>query len=608
LAHASQETIEKCCNLNQFKDLSARKELIASTSILAALALLTLAGCTAKHYRESADKAAYGTIRGKAPLVPNMDTNFTIEQPGAIVLGPFPVTTNFQEYLGPDGAHEKGAHILRLTDALELATHHSRAYQNRKEQLYLGALTLTFARHQFTPLFAGSAQAKMSGENQEGTTLVPVGTITHTTTNSITGDVSNSITQLFKQEPVFKENQKVTGAGSLSADWLIRDVGRLSAAFTADFLRFVTGDPRVTTSSQLSAQFVRPLIRDAGFKRQREALIQAERDLLYSLRTFAQYRKDFSVQVARDYYNVLGRRDAVRNSYLNLETSRKNAERMRALVAEGRSTTAELGRLEQQALNTESSWINAIRSYQQALDDFKISMGLPVESKILLDDTELAALQIEHPDLSIEDSIRIALTGRLDFQNVHDALEDADRQTDLARNLLKPQLDFSANVSIASDPNRTYSLPDPQRYRWDAGLALDPGIDRTSERNSYRSALIARNRAARDVEQLEDEIKLQVRESWRTLDQAKRNYEISEISVKLAERRVEEQELLAEVGRARAQDQVDAQNDLISSKNQRTQALVTHTIARLQFWNNMGILTIKDNGQWEEVRHDQTTK
>ena len=41
---------------------------------------------------------------------------------------------------------------------------------------------------------------------------------------------------------------------------------------------------------------------------------------------------------------------------------------------------------------------------------------------------------------------------------------------------------------------------------------------------------------------------------------------------------------------------------------QRTQALVTHTIARLQFWNNMGILYIKENGQWEEIRDDSGPK
>ena len=70
-----------------------------------------------------------------------------------------------------------------------------------------------------------------------------------------------------------------------------------------------------------------------------------------------------------------------------------------------------------------------------------------------------------------------------------------------------------------------------------------------------------------------------------------------------AERRVEEQNLLVELNRAKAQDQVDAQNALIDSKNQRTTALVGHTIARLQLWDNLGILYIKDNGHWEEIKH-----
>jgi len=30
--------------------------------------------------------------------------------------------------------------------------------------------------------------------------------------------------------------------------------------------------------------------------------------------------------------------------------------------------------------------------------------------------------------------------------------------------------------------------------------------------------------------------------------------------------------------------------------------LVGHTIARLQLWDNLGILYIKDSGQWEEIQ------
>jgi outer membrane protein TolC len=213
-------------------------------------------------------------------------------------------------------------------------------------------------------------------------------------------------------------------------------------------------------------------------------------------------------------------------------------------------------------------------------------------------------LQIRHPNISPEDSIKVALAARLDLINTKEQLEDAERKVKVAANFLLPRVDFSSSVAVNSDPDKNTGVPAPQldRYRYSAGLQVNPGLDMTSERNAYRGALITRDRAEREVEQQEDEIKLEVRDSWRSLDQAKRNFEISEIGVKLAERRVEEQNLLAELGRAKAQDQVDAQNDLVNSKNQRTQALVNHTIERLRFWNNMGILYIKDRGQWEEVK------
>lgn len=555
------------------------------------LFLATLTGCT-NFYRRSADREAYAAVQQKAQFVPNTDPRFTIEPAEPAVLSPYPINANVPDFLGTAGASESGAHVLRLEDALQLAVAHSRVYQTRKEQLYLSALTLSLARHQFAPIFSATGNANYVVRTEQALTVG---------IDEITGEpkviVSDNLV----------EQHQVAGVGTVGASWLIRDVGRITTAVTADFVRFVTGDPRLTSSSQMSATFLRPLLRDAGFKQQTEALIQAERNLLYDLRSFTRYRKEFSVQVATAYYNVLGVRDAVRNSFLNLAGSRRNAERTRALAQEGRTTTADLGRLEQQELTAESAWINGIRNYKQALDNFKILLGLSVDAPIVLDDHELEVLQIRHPELSIEESIQVALTARLDFLNTKDEFDDAERRVAVAANLLLPRVDLGAAVSVNSNPNENdhFTLPELDRYRWNAGLNIDPGLDRKAERNAYRGALINRNRAARAVVQHEDEIKLQVRDSWRTLDQAKRNYEIAEIGVRLAERRVEEQNLLAEFGRARAQDQVDAQNALVDSKNQRTQALVSHTIARLQFWNNMGILYIKENGQWEEA-HVQT--
>ena len=537
--------------------------------VLGLLILFGLAGCTTGYYRKSADRETYRAIRGKTPLVRNMDTNFNIGQTNVISLNGFPVSTNAPDFLGPDGERERGARILGLEDSLDLAVHHSRNYQNHKEQLFLSALSLTLARHDFAPIFSASGQGQYLSDH-------------------------------------VAETHSVDANGSIGVDWLIRDLGKLSTAFTTDFSRFLSGGPGTVVSSQLGVMFTRPLLRDAGYKRENEALTQAERQLLYDLRDFTQFRKDFSVQVATAFYGVLGNRDAVRNSYLNLQSSRKNAERTRAMVEEGRNTTAELGRLEQQELSAESSWIGAVRNYKQALDNFKYQLGLSVEANIVLNELELESLQIQHPRINVDDSIRVALAGRLDYLNSKDRLQDAERQVKLTANLLLPKVDLTSGATFNSDPAQTghFALPEWNRYQWNAGFEVDPGLDRMAERNNYRSALISRDQAARGVEQQEDQIILQVRDSWRTLDQAQRNYEISDIGVKIAERRVEEQNLLAELGRAKAQDQVDSQNDLISSKNQRTQALVTHTIARLQFWDNLGILYVKNNGRWEEIQDE----
>ena len=547
---------------------------------------LCLCGCTARHYRKSADKDVYNTVARRTSLVTNMEPRFTLEHTNALLLDTLPRLTVTNVFLGEAAGPELGARLVTLKEALNIAVQHSRVYQNNREQLFLSALNLTLSQHQFAPLFSAGGTATYGVQTEQAISLAP---------NPVTGAPEQVLSDNLA------EQRNIHATGNVGVNWLIRDIGRLSAAFTTDFIRFVSGDPRTVTSSQIGATFTRPLLRNAAYKMDMENLTQSERDLLYQLRDFVRFRKDFSVQIASAYYGVLGNRDAVRNSFLNFQSSRRAGDRTRALAAEGRTTQSDLGRIEQQELSAENAWISAIRVYQRALDDFKFQLGIPVETRIVLDDRELQDLKIRHPDLTAEEATKIALAARLDYQNVCDQLQDSGRKVTLAADQLKTQLDFTAAGGFSSRPNAAgLVLPDTSRYNYNAGFNLDLPLERMAERNNYRAALITQERSTRAVDQQRDQIELQIRDSWRTLEQARRAYQISEIGVKLAERRVEEQELLAELGRAKALDQVDAQNSLLNSKDQLTQALVAHTVARLQFWDNMGILYIKDNGQWME--------
>ena len=549
-----------------------------------------LAGCTTQHYRASADRETAAIIADKSPAVPNMDRHFTIEQTNAWSFDGLPVSTNWFEYLGADGQAEIGAHVLSLEQSLDFAVKYSRQYQMRKEQVYLSALTLTLARNQFTPLFSGRAQAAYQLNTEEVRVVV----------DALTGQPR----VLAAQDALLVDQHRVTAQSSLGVNLLLRSGARLSAAFTTDFLRYLTGDPRAFANSQLGAQLSQPLWRGRGYKVTMENLTQSERTMLYALRDFTRYRKDFSVQVATAYYGVLGNRDQALNNWNGYQSAQKNAERTRAFVKEGRTRLGELGRLEQQELTSEAAWINAVRSYKQSLDNFKILLGLPVQANLVLDSRELAGLKLLHPTVDLPEASEVALTMRLDYLNQKDTLEDTTRRVQVAADGLKAQIDLVASAGINSpiEAGRVLAVPDPARYHWDAGLNVDLPFERTAQRNAYRAALIANKQAERELAGLADTIRSQVFDNWRFLEQARRDYEISELTVQLSERRVEEQDLLAQLDRGVAKDQVDAQNDLINARNGRTRAIIAHTIARLQFWNNLGILYIKENGRWEETQ------
>lgn len=544
------------------------------------------AGCTNSHYRKSADKAAYSMIEEKRLVVPNSDPQFTIDQTNRVSLDNLPVVTVGEEAFGPEADMERGARIISLEKALEIAVLHSRIYQTQKEQVFLQALQLSLARNQFTPIFVGRARGNYEVNTAQGQRII-VDPITMEPRVQLSDELV--------------EQHRVTGGGALGANWFLKTGAALSAAFTSDFLRYLTGDPRPFASSQLAATLVQPLWRGAGYKVAVENLTQSERNLLYVVRDYTRFRRDFSVQIATAYYGVLQNKDAVRNAWRGFQNFKLNVEREKVLADEGLKTQGSLGLLQQSELNTETSWINAVRAYRQSLDQFKIQLGLSTDADVVLDDNELAELKILHPDLTAEDAQQAALAMRLDFYNVRDQLEDATRRVEVIANGLRPQVDVVTSVAVNSRPDGNGEpLPQWGRYRWNAGLLVDLPFERTAQRNAYRAALITSEQAARQLQQREDEIKLQVRNDWRNLDQARRNFDSSELGVALSERRVAEQELRAQVGRGTARDLVDAQIDLIAQKNLRTQALVAHTIARLQFWNDMGILYIKDSGKWQE--------
>ncbi|MGB9602960.1 MAG: TolC family protein [Limisphaerales bacterium] len=537
------------------------------SSVVIFIICLFAGGCTTKYYTRSADREVYRIIAQKSMMVTNMDTKFSIETNPPPDLSDCPINDRVEESLGAEADIEKGARVITLDKALELAVKHSREYQSQKEALYLRALSLSLTRHNTPPLFP--RQRLRQEEIHSG--------------------VDNLV-----------DSKRFYAGGSATLESLLFTGGKIVTDFSMNFSKFLKGDPQALLSSTMGASITQPLLRGAGYKIAVENLTQAERDFLYAVRNFTRYRKDFAIKIATAYYGVLQNRDRVRNSYRGLVNYRANVERDTAFVAEGLRAQAQLDELKQAELSTESSWINAVISYKQSLDQFKITLGLPLSTKIVLDDTELTKLQITHPQITVEDAIKIAEASRLDLHNQRDQLEDAERKLHIAKNNMLPNLDLTGSVYLPDRPGNK-GLPDFNNPQWDANVSLRVPLDKKADRNTLRAAQIALTQAKRDYDLKLDNVRLEIVNDWRALDQAKRNYEISLAGVKVSERRVEEQNLRAELGRSTAREVVAAQDSLIKSRDDLTAAVIAHTLARLRFYSDMGILMINDRGKWEEM-------
>lgn len=547
-----------------------------------------LVACSSASYKQSADTESYAAIDEKTDLVPGMTSEVVIDEPVEVDLSPYPVNNQSYDFLDNEAASEVGAHILSLNAALDLAFRHSQQYQTQKELLYLEALALTFDRYRYVPVFSSITSADYQWDAQDRFV---------SDMELLTGiDAISDGDLISTSESTFTNT-------SLGARYLLRSGGAIALNLTNNFTRFLTGDVSEFGTGALIGSFTQPLLRDFGSDIETENLMQAERDLLYQLRDFTRFRKTFAVQVASSYYSVLLNRETARNNYAGLQATNLSLERERAFQAEGLTTLLQVGRLEQSALQADLNWTSSIRRYKRALDNFKILLGLKAENNIVLDDNEMALIAetgMDSPDISLEMAMDMALQTRLDLYSQLDQVQDAARKINVAANALEPALDFSFVASVPNSTTEAIAELDFENAVYTAGLDLELPLDTKLVRNNYRRSIVTYAAATRNYLLAADNIKLDVLDAWRRMNEARKRYDISVASVQINERRVEEAVLRAELGLGDIQDTVDSQNDLTAAQTELVSSIVSHNVAKLEFWRDVGLLYVDDSGQWEE--------
>jgi outer membrane protein TolC len=529
------------------------KKYSYKTSIFCAVLALGMGACRSPDkYVDQADQDVYRIIDKK------WDVEFGHKANGLI--DDIERDVNEVQVLIPESG------LLNLAQVAAIATTQNREYKRQRELLYLKALDLTGEHHKYArQWFASLGLIADRDENDES--------------------VHTNNTLAFDQTFLLKNG--VTVSTGVALDWI----------------RFLGQDPRTSLGSILTADIAIPILGKGAGKVAWEQLTQAEHDVVYQIRSFCRFRKRFVVSIMSDYYRLLQLNDSATNTKNSWESKKELTQRLRMEAAEGRVARFHVDQAEQSELAAKERYLRSIRTFDRSLDAFKDRMALPPDVNIVLDPNELTVLiasDMEMPKYALEEAIHVALERRLDLANISDQVVDTARKVKLAAEGLGVQLGLFGSARVASRPNTDVANLQFHEGAYELGFVSDLPLDRVSERNAYREATIALIKHQRDSEQTVAQIKLEVREAYRRLEEEAESFQTALKSLKLARLRVKVSPLLWAAQRMNTRDLLEAQDALLTAENAVTHSRINYATAKLEFFRDIGLLNVRPDGMWEQ--------
>jgi len=514
-------------------------------------ALLLAGGCTApEEYIADADEQIYALLDQRRAELFEMDGGFRIER------GPEVLRAQLL-----DGRDDGTQLNLTLFRALEIAAENNRRYQDQRENLYRTALDLTLERWRFSWQPSGNGNVGISG-NGENPGIASV-------------DADLGVSRLF-------------GSGAL----VLGNIG-------TTLLRALDRGDGWDAIQDISLSFTLPLLRGSARAVVMEPLTQAERDLVYAVRSYERFRHTFTVDVVDNYYALLRTLDNIANEQANYESLQLLRIRNQRLAEAAKLTDIQVDQARQDELRSESRLSLLAESFGRQLDQFEILLGLPTETNLVVDRAELEELRsLDGSELLDLDPTLLgifALENRLDLMNLRDQEIDTERRTGIAADALRAGLELRASVNGTSQEGQPFAYKSSS-LPWSFGLGLDLPVNQLPERNAYRLSLIIRDRAIRSAEESRDNVLAGVYDDFRQTQSTRQRYEIQLSAVLLADKRVRSAVLKLEAGRSSTRDVLEAQAALLSAQNAATSALLNFALARLRLYRDLELLDVDESG------------
>jgi len=334
--------------------------------------------------------------------------------------------------------------------------------------------------------------------------------------------------------------------------------------------------------------YTQPLLRGRGTMPTTNAIVSAERNTRVQYRSLQLFQQRLIVQVAASYYGILRDQTLIEVTKQAVERSQLLLQAAKAKLKVGMASKMDVFRAELQQLTAENSLVNALASLENAKRRFNLLLGAGMDVEYRFSST----LEYLPAPLERDELIQQALANRLEIQNAHERIHDAERQMQIARQNLYPPLNVTVQYTLRGQGDDFGSSWNMEKDFWGVGVRSSFNLDFANERAAYQQAHLTLNSALRALQSVKDDIISEVFQTIVSVRQAEASVKFQEQSVLQAEKQLELSSLRYKKGLSDNLDVVNAQESLIRAKNGYYSAIVQHIISKMRLKQVSGTLEV----------------
>ncbi len=272
---------------------------------------------------------------------------------------------------------------------------------------------------------------------------------------------------------------------------------------------------------------------------------------------------------------------------------RQGVERFRMHVASARlkervgvATPMDVYRAEIRLKDTENNLNLAKEALRNVRDQLKVILALPLDIGL---DVE-TDIPFQPLDLGQTEAVRIALKNRIELEQVSDEVREAERKAAIAKENLRPQLDFAVDYRKYSEFQEYEKGFNLNGDYWSVRLIGNGDWRKTAEKAAYKQHLLGVADARLHSAVVREEIIREVRRKLEEIKKMEGRIAIQDRQVDNAAAKLLLAQLKFSHGMADNFDVIESENELQQAKAALLNLKVKHVVGRYQLRAQLGTL------------------